>query len=198
VYGVLKAMEETGAVRRGYFVAGLGAAQFALPGAVDRLRALRETAASSEDAEASLPAVVLASTDPANPYGALLPWPSGPQSRLQRAAGTHVVLVDGQLAGYVARGERELTSFLPEEEPLRTQMMTGIARGLADWARRTGRVALGWQSGEEPLVESLLAPALRAAGFAPWGPGFRLEGVPVPAVPAPEADEDAAAPPEEP
>ncbi len=67
VYPVLKAMEESGRVRRGYFVTGLGAAQFALPGAVDRLRSLRD---APEDAEVA----VLAATDPANPYGATLPW----------------------------------------------------------------------------------------------------------------------------
>jgi ATP-dependent helicase Lhr and Lhr-like helicase len=197
LYPVLKTLEEAGRIRRGYFVAGLGGSQFALPGAVDRLRAVRETAAPGDDAEATLPGVVLASTDPANPYGAILPWPAG---RLQRAAGTHVVLVDGLLAGYVARGARELTPFLPEEEPLRTQVMTGLARGLAAWARSTGRVALGWQPGEEPLVESLLAPALRAAGFSPWGPGFRLEGAPAPppSIEADDAHEDTAGTPEEP
>ena len=73
-YGILKAMEEAGRVRRGYFVAGCGAAQFALPGAVDRLRAVRER--SGEPA-----AVVLAATDPANPYGAALPWPDRPEGR---------------------------------------------------------------------------------------------------------------------
>jgi ATP-dependent Lhr-like helicase len=89
VYEVLKAMEEAGRVRRGYFVDGLGAAQFAVPGAEDRLRALREPPATPE-------AVVLASTDPANPYGAALPWPERAGTRVGRAAGTAVVLVAGR------------------------------------------------------------------------------------------------------
>src|SRR5204863_1242326 len=82
VYPVLKAMEDAGRARRGYFVEGLGAAQFAVPGAEDRLRALRESPAEPLT-------LVLAATDPANPYGAVLPWPAeGPQ----RAAGAQVVL----------------------------------------------------------------------------------------------------------
>ena len=102
VYPVLRAMEEAGRIRRGYFVDGLGAAQFALPGAVDRLRALREPPESDRAA-----VHLLAATDPANPYGAALPWPRrGDDDRrpLQRAAGAYVVLVDGEAALYVDRG----------------------------------------------------------------------------------------------
>ena len=101
IYPVLRRMEETGRVRRGYFVAGLGAAQFAQPGAIDLLRAARE------EPETPL-AVTLAATDPANPYGALLPWPewsvrrqptrstaTGAQPRASRSAGARVILVDG-------------------------------------------------------------------------------------------------------
>ena len=72
LYPVLKALEEAGRIRRGYFVAGLGGSQFALPGALDRLRGVREAAGDDEDVT---PAAVLAATDPANPYGAALPWP---------------------------------------------------------------------------------------------------------------------------
>ncbi|MEO6577523.1 MAG: DEAD/DEAH box helicase, partial [Candidatus Limnocylindria bacterium] len=102
VYPVLKAMEERGRVRRGYFVAGLGAAQFTLPGAIDRLRAARDEPAGVR---------VLAATDPAQPYGAALPWPrSGDDERLplQRAAGAYVVLVEGEAALYLERGGRSL------------------------------------------------------------------------------------------
>jgi ATP-dependent Lhr-like helicase len=101
VYPVLKALEERGRVRRGYFVAGLGAAQFALPGAVDRLRSHRESGASS---------LVLAATDPAQPYGASLPWPES-DGRPARAAGAHVVLIDGALAAYLERGGHSVTTF---------------------------------------------------------------------------------------
>ena len=115
VYGVLKALEETGGVRRGYFVAGLGAAQFALPGAVDRLRAERP-AVGAAPAGPPPAALVLAATDPANPYGAALPWPDRPGGRPSRAAGAYVVLVDGEPAAYLERGGRSLVTF-PAAEP---------------------------------------------------------------------------------
>src|SRR6185369_1580344 len=69
LYPVLKALEENGRVRRGYFVAGLGATQFALPGALDLLRSMRDTPEEPEIA-------VMSATDPANPYGATLKWPA--------------------------------------------------------------------------------------------------------------------------
>ncbi len=97
LYPVLKALEDAGRIRRGYFVSGLGAAQFARPGADDRLRLLR----ASNDGSG---VVVLAATDPANPYGASLPWPEG-EPRPQRAAGASVVLADGSLLGYLGRRE---------------------------------------------------------------------------------------------
>ena len=103
VYPVLKALEERGEARRGYFVAGLGAAQFALPGAVDRLRGSREP---EPDA---LP-VVLAATDPSQPYGAALGWPESP-GRPARTAGAHVVLIDGVPMVVLERGGRSLTTF---------------------------------------------------------------------------------------
>ena len=100
IYPVLRAMEESGRIRRGYFVAGLGGAQFALPGAVDRLRGMRDGAG---DDGSSDPALVLAATDPANAYGLALPWPAkGPQ----RVAGAYVVLVDLVASLYVERGGR--------------------------------------------------------------------------------------------
>ena len=103
VYPVLRAMEDAGRVRRGYFVAGLGAAQFALPGAVDRLRAARDVASDTPQA------TVLAASDPAQPFGAALPWPrpaAGERLPLQRVAGAWVILVDGAAALYVERGAR--------------------------------------------------------------------------------------------
>ena len=103
VYPVLKALEERGEARRGYFVAGLGAAQFALPGAVDRLRGIR----TPEDDAAP---VVLAATDPAQPYGAALAWPPSP-GRPARTAGAHVVLVDGVPLVMLERGGRSLATF---------------------------------------------------------------------------------------
>jgi ATP-dependent Lhr-like helicase len=112
VYPILREMEERGRVRRGYFVEGLGGAQFALPGAVDRLRAERTD--PSGDRTGGIAGVLLAATDPAQPYGGTLPWPrAGDDDRrvFARAAGASVVLVDGDPALYVDRGGRSLQTF---------------------------------------------------------------------------------------
>jgi hypothetical protein len=178
LYPVLKSLEEAGRVRRGYFVAGLGGSQFAHPGALERLRMLRE--ADVEEPRA----VVLAATDPANPYGVALPWPKVESTRPMRAAGAHVAFVDGRLAAWIGKGERELTTFLPEEEPARSAAARALAPALARWAALTGRTAFGWsaESGR-PLAESPLAPFLAEAGFVRSGPGFRLASA---APPGPE------------
>ena len=108
VYPVLRALEDAGRIRRGYFVEGLGAAQFALSGAIDRLRSVREPAA---ERSATAAIHVLAAADPANPYGAALPWPrrgSDDRRPLQRAAAAFVVLVDGVAVLYLERGGRTL------------------------------------------------------------------------------------------
>ncbi len=169
LYPVLRSLEEAGRVRRGYFVAGRGGSQFAHPGALERLRALREP--DPEDARA----VVLAATDPANPYGAALPWPKTEGMRTMRAAGAHVALVDGKLAAWLGKGERDLRPFLPEDEPARSAVGRALAEALARWAARTGRASLGWATeGGEPLAESPLAPFLAQAGFVRSGPGFRI------------------------
>lgn len=174
VYDVLKAMEESGRVRRGYFVAGLGATQFALPGADDRLRAAREPPAESR-------AMVIAATDPANPYGAALAWPeaavaegeAAKTARPQRAAGAHVVLLDGALIGYVGRTEKNLLTFLPANEPERGRAATALAGALAalvdEGRRRTLLVARidGEEAERAPLVKQLAA-----AGFTPSSKGY--------------------------
>jgi ATP-dependent Lhr-like helicase len=103
LYGILSALEERGQIRRGYFVAGLGAAQFALPGAVDRLRGHREP---SEDD----PVLALAAVDPAQPYGAGLAWPDS-AGRPSRSAGAYVVLVEGVAHAFLERGARSLVLF---------------------------------------------------------------------------------------
>ncbi|MFC6563698.1 ATP-dependent helicase [Actinoplanes utahensis] len=179
VYPVLAALEERGAARRGYFVEGLGAAQFAVPGAVDRLRALSEP---DEDRRSGAPAVVLAATDPANPYGAALPWPerivdSGDGEpvakaghRAGRKAGALVVLAGGDLVLYVERGGRTLLSFMDD-----TEALGKAAHGLAG-AVRSG--ALGPLSVERADGESVhaspLRDALTAAGFRTTPRGLRL------------------------
>lgn len=148
VYPVLRALEEAGRIRRGYFVDGLGAAQFALAGAIDRLRAVREP-----DAERSR-VDLLAAADPAQPYGAALPWPRrGEDDRrpFQRAAGAHVVLVDGVAVLYVERGGKGLATFPAADD--------------AEIAR-LALAALGGLLGEGRLRELVLA---RIDG-APLGP----------------------------
>jgi ATP-dependent Lhr-like helicase len=117
VYPVLKVFEESGRCRRGYFVDGLGGAQFGLPGAIDRLRAVAGEEAGPGDA------VVVAATDPANPYGSVLPWPQREAGeaghRAGRKAGASVVLVDGRLLLYIERGGKSVLSYTEDESELR-------------------------------------------------------------------------------
>ena len=169
VYKVLRAMEESGRCRRGYVVEGLGAAQFAVPGAIDRVRALSRS--GDEDEPGS--AVVLAAADPAQPYGAALPWPEpGGETRHRpgRKAGSLVVLVAGEAALYVERGGRSLLSFTEDEGVLRTAA-EGLARAVREgWLeqlavqRTDGAGALG----------SRIAEILTDAGFRATPKGLRL------------------------
>jgi ATP-dependent Lhr-like helicase len=113
-----------------------------------------------------------------------LPWPEGEGARPMRAAGTHVVLVDGALAAYLGRGEKEIRTFLPGEEPQRSRVLRGLALALGAWAGRAVRQTLGWATANaQPLAESPLAPFLVEAGFQRWGPGFRFAGAVVPREP---------------
>ena len=172
LYPVLRAMEESGQCRRGYFVEGLGAAQFALPGAVDRMRSMAEPAGGQEP-----PVVVLAAADPANAYGAALPWPPRPDEtpgghRPGRKAGALVVLVAGQLVLYVERGGKTLLSWTAEPALL------GPAAAALAGAVRAG--ALGKLTVERAdggaVYDSPLATALESAGFRPTPRGLRLRG----------------------
>nr|WP_233600002.1 ATP-dependent helicase [Micromonospora sp. M71_S20] len=181
VYPVLSALEERGAARRGYFVEGLGAAQFAVPGAVDRIRALAEPTDGGRGRGG--PTLVLAATDPANPYGAALSWPervvdsgdgAAPATghRAGRKAGAVVVLVAGELVLYVERGGRTILSFADDAD-----MLTAAGKALAD-AVHSG--ALGAMSVEradgEAVRSSPLRDALTAAGFRATPRGLRLRG----------------------
>jgi ATP-dependent Lhr-like helicase len=125
VYGVLKALEERGTVRRGYFVDGLGAAQFAVPGAIDRLRACKEPPLAA-DGDAPGGAVVLAATDPAQPYGATLEWP-GTTGRPTRSAGALVFLADGHALGWFDVRSHHLVTF---ERALEAGRFVVLAEGL--------------------------------------------------------------------
>ena len=183
VYPVLRAMEETGQCRRGYFVAGLGAAQFALPGAVDRMRALAgdprpaDPWASGAAADPSERTVVLAAADPAQPYGAALPWPARPgetatSHRPGRKAGAVVVLSGGELVLYVERGGKTLLSWSDDQAVLEP-CAAALAAAVRDGA--LGRITVEKADGET-VHDSPLAAALESAGFRPTPRGLRLRG----------------------
>ena len=204
VYPVLRAMEETGQCRRGYFVEGLGAAQFALPGAVDRMRAMagdllaggagdagrsrddsrsgggrdgRGNGGGAADLDRRGRTVVLAAADPAQPYGAALPWPSRPEEtatshRPGRKAGAVVVLFAGELALYVERGGKTLLSWTDDPAVL-TPCAHALAAAVRDGA--LGRMTVEKADGGA-VHDSPLAAALSAAGFRATPRGLRLRG----------------------
>ncbi len=159
LYPVFAHLEETGRVRRGYFVEGLGGSQFALPGAVDRLRA---------DPDQHL--TVLAATDPANPYGASLAWPDVGETRLARDAGAYVFLWAGDLIGYLDKGRRNLTVLVED-----TSTYGYLGRGLSTIASRHRRTTVNTVNGR-PAPKSPLAPALVEWGFAAAPKGLTYRG----------------------
>ncbi|WP_318307456.1 DEAD/DEAH box helicase [Amycolatopsis solani] len=168
IYKVLRGMEDTGQVIRGYVVEGLGAAQFAAKGAVDRLRAV-----SGPGRPAPGRAVVLAAADPAQPYGAALPWPAATgdtKHRPARKAGALAVLVDGVPALYVERGGRSLLSFTEERKPLSDAAQALSAAVREGWL---GQLSVQRADGEQALT-SELAEVLREAGFRATPSGLRL------------------------
>jgi ATP-dependent Lhr-like helicase len=188
VYDVLKALEESGRIRRGYFVAGLGATQFALPAAVDLLRQLR-TAPPDEKPEF----VQLAATDPANPYGSVLRWPDLPVAEedtdsaprvLTRAAYAEVILRNGQLVAWLRRGNPNLLVFLPMEEPERSQTAAGLAHFFATRGQEKMRLsshqgALLTTINGQPVAASFMARFLADAGFYAGPLGMHLRRMPM-------------------
>jgi len=159
IYPIYNHLEETGRIRRGYFVEGLGGSQFALPGAVDRLR---------QDQVREL--TILAATDPANPYGATLGWPEAEGVRLARDAGAYVLLHDGELIGFLERGRKSLT--LLTSEP---SHFVGVGQALAVVAARHRRTTLATVNGN-PAQTSPLAPVLAEWGFATAVKGLSYRG----------------------
>src|SRR5260370_37337099 len=145
-------MGEAGRIRRGYFVEGLGGSQFALPGAVDRLRDLREPDAH---------VIALAACDPANSYGSVLPWPRS-DGRMARAAGAYCVLEGGRLVLYLERGGRSLLT--------NGEVSIDHLRALIGMALLAGRVELQRVDGV-PVMDSPLNALLRGAGGASTPPG---------------------------
>jgi len=184
VYQVLKAMEDAGRARRGYFVEGLGGAQFAVPGAIDRLRAVRERAPlgrgdgdgwldGGRAPEEPPTAVALAATDPANPFGAALAWPDpvpGAPRSAKRAAGAYVVLLDGRLLVYAERGGRSLLTFSADADDLAAA--AGALAGLVA-AGQVARFQIARVDGRESLDHPLV-DALRTAGFTDHPRGLVL------------------------
>jgi ATP-dependent Lhr-like helicase len=187
VYDVLKAMEEAGRIRRGYFVSGLGGAQFAIPAALDLLRSLREPPEEPRT-------VVLAATDPANPYGGIVKWPEPPAASATgsgtgapapaveqgrgptRTAGSLVILVDGSAAAYLRRGERELLLFAPDTEPQRSRILREVARMLMYLAAAREEGRRGMLIAEINGTPSTTHPAGRVfieEGFAPTAMGLQ-------------------------
>jgi ATP-dependent Lhr-like helicase len=157
VYGELKALETLGLCRRGYFVEGLGGAQFALGGAVERLRELRPRETDEPDT------LILAAADPAQPYGAALPWPKRAGARAARVAGAQVILLGGEPALYVERGGRSL---VPLRDPDETWLRPALS-ALVEHVRKSGtkkRLAVERFDGE-PVTESDAMPLLVEAGF---------------------------------
>jgi ATP-dependent Lhr-like helicase len=165
VYPVLKAMEEAGRCRRGYFVDGLGGAQFALPGAVDRMRSLLEPSSGPA-------AVVLAATDPANPYGAALSWPerSGGGHRPGRKVGATVVLVAGAPVLYLEKGGRSLLTFT-DDRPVLAVAVDALAEVARSGA--LGRLAVERADGAS-VHEGSLGELLAGAGFRFTSRGLAL------------------------
>jgi ATP-dependent Lhr-like helicase len=188
VYDVLKALEESGRIRRGYFVAGLGAAQFALPAAVDLLRQLRN-APPDEKPEF----VQLAASDPANPYGSVLRWPELPVAEedsesaprvLTRASYAEVILRNGQLVAWLRRGNPNLLVFLPAEEPERSQTASGLAHFMC--ARGQHRMRGNSHEGVlittingQPVAGHPMAKFLMDAGFHAGPLGMHLRRIPL-------------------
>ncbi|MBF4133577.1 ATP-dependent helicase [Streptomyces albidoflavus] len=182
VYRVLSAFEDSGQARRGYVVEGLGAAQFAMDGAVDRLRA-SATAAEREAGGTPRQALVLAAADPANAYGAALPWPeppSGAGHKPGRKAGAMVVLVDGELAMYMERGGKTLLAWpatTPDDPSAPDPRLEGAAHALAGSAAggSLGTVTVERINGE-PALSSPVGTYLENAGFHATPRGLRLRG----------------------
>ncbi len=188
VYDVLKTLEESGRIRRGYFVGGLGATQFALPAAVDLLRQLR-TEPPAERPEF----VQLAATDPANPYGSVLRWPDLPVAEedsesapriLTRAAYAEVILRNGELVAWLKRGNPNLLVFLPAEEPERSQAAAGLAHFLCTRGQERMRAsnhegALITTINGQPVAAHSMAHFLMDAGFHAGPLGMHLRRIPL-------------------
>lgn len=186
VYEVLKALEAQGRIRRGYFVAGLGGAQFGQPAAVELLRSLRTSTSDQPEM------ILLAASDPANPWGSILRWPTPDSAApdnaavLTRSVGANVILRNGDLVAWFRRNNPALQIFLPADEPDRSTVARDLAHFLANFAqellqtsetRHHGGLLIDAIAGR-PAHEHFLAPFLLDAGFHPSPRGFHVRYVP--------------------
>jgi ATP-dependent helicase Lhr and Lhr-like helicase len=186
VYEVLKALEAQGRIRRGYFIAGLGGAQFAQPAAVELLRSLNANPPAKSEM------LLLAAADPANPWGSILHWPepdsAAPDNAavLNRGVGASVVLRNGDLVAWLRRNNPTLKVILPADEPDRSAVARDLAVFLANYAqellqnpetRHNGGLLINAIAGR-PAHEHFLAPFLRDAGFHPSPKGFHVRYIP--------------------
>jgi ATP-dependent Lhr-like helicase len=167
VYSILRALEERGQVRRGYFIEGLGALQFADPAAVDRMRELKDAGTGGF-------AVVLAATDPANPFGVTLPWPAWCEGQGERRARAHVVVADGDLTALLFGDGARAIVHLPEDRAESDRLARASGLAIASWMRRRALRIIGHENQETPLNRSMMAKELGQAGLIPSGPGFRI------------------------
>jgi ATP-dependent Lhr-like helicase len=184
-YEVLRGLEDAGRIRRGWFVEGLGATQFAARGADEMLRAAREPSRGEPEGDAA--PLVLSACDPAQPYGAALPWPPREGARPQRANGAQVILLEGSVIGWLGRTEQSLLTFLPTAEPARGRVIDALADALAGLVRSGARRSIllasidGESAMRSPLTEALLSRGFRhglrglllRTGDAPRGAGTR-------------------------
>jgi ATP-dependent helicase Lhr and Lhr-like helicase len=176
LYPILRAMEETGRVRRGYFVAGMGGAQFATPGCDNMLRRAPAVVEAHVDN-----VVVLAASDPANAYGSIIKWPATPPDalQLQRGGGARVFLLDGKLIGYLGRSGTHLVTFQPDDPGDEPLWQEKLVRALANLAKRGTPVMIAQIHGQ-PAGLSPLAKAFTRHGFNPTSRGYLHRGMEVP------------------
>jgi ATP-dependent Lhr-like helicase len=168
LYDVFKAMEVGGKVRRGYFVSGVAALQFAQPRVLEVLRSLRHPPEVPE-------VVALAASDPANPYGTLLKWPG---KGAMRQAGSSVVLIDGQARAWLGRGGKVALVWLPDDEPARAQVARLVAQAvlaLHEQSVRGGEGAFLNEINQQAASKSPVAAFFRALGYRDAGEGLQLQ-----------------------
>ncbi|MCH2109136.1 MAG: DEAD/DEAH box helicase [Polyangiaceae bacterium] len=158
VYPVLKVMEERGQIRRGFFVEGLGATQFATDGAESRLRELKSPP-TQEVQE-------LAATDPANLYGSVIKWPENLTGRASRSAGCRVFLSNGELVGFLTRSQKKLLTNFSDDPAQQRKEEEALVYGLILFLHHDQRSSyLLEEVNGVNANDSALLPALQRAGF---------------------------------